>query len=161
MYVNEDISDFDGIIEYTINNKDKLTANPGAFFYYTKLPPYQGGSTTYFTVQQGSSPESFFFDVVKNNIKLWLVTGDKCAQVQLRGNDIPGTTGGNGGFIVFSIPYEVIVPLTSYYVVSVKYDTDTVMDPDGETVDFTFAPTHHDQAGVVTSGITLAPKEFR
>jgi hypothetical protein len=129
MYVKGEAIDFaeyygtaSNLIQFTINKNRKLTTNPGAFFYYYSLSPDVTDRKLSISAVDSSSDESFF-SVVKNNMKLWLVTGTTCAQVQVRGPDAPRQEGAE---TKFTIPTNVEVPDGSYYVVSVKYDTDTV-----------------------------------
>jgi hypothetical protein len=161
MYVNGDAIDFavyyeteSNLIQYTINKKDKLSTNPGAFFYYSGLSPGVTGGELSISVDSDSSTS--FFSVVKNDMKLWLVTDTTCAQVKLRGPDAPQQVEAE---TKFKIPDEEI-PAGSYYVVSVKYDTDTVENMNGGTVDFTFTPTFDGVAPStgLSAAITLAPK---
>jgi hypothetical protein len=162
MYVNGDAIDFavyyeteSNLIQYTINKKGKLTTNPGAFFYYTELSPDVTDGELSISITSSTSPTSFF-SVVKNDMKLWLVTDTTCAQVKLRGPDAPQQVGAE---TKFKIPDDE-VPAGSYYVVSVKYDTDTVENMNGGTVDFTFTPTFDGVAPStgLSAAITLAPK---
>jgi hypothetical protein len=169
-------SDQGGVIEYTMSEDKKnlgtqvISANPGVFFYFTGLSEFISAGAVYIvqtSSKNSTKNEGLFFSPVKNNVQLWLVTSGTCAQKQLSKEQISVD---ENGTIRVTIPDE-IPDDASYYVISVKYDTNTVKDGsggtvvDGEEVDFTFVTTWTDLISETDSetdpdGITLAPKEF-
>jgi hypothetical protein len=167
-------SDQGGVIEYTMSEDKKnlgtqvISANPGVFFYFTGLSEFISAGAVYIvqtSTETSSGDTGLFFSPVKNNVQLWLVTSGTCAQKQLSKEQISVD---ENGTITVNIPDAV--PAGSYYVISAKYDTDTVKDGSGGTVDageewyFTFVTTSVTTSGSISEtdpdGITLAPKEF-
>ena len=97
------------------------------------------------------------FSATKLDVKLWLVNGTNCTQIQLQSSQI---TISNGDV---TVNITTTAPAGSYYVISVKYDTAAVIGSNvasRPTVKYTF--TTNLGGGpieeTVTKGITLAPK---
>jgi hypothetical protein len=162
-----------GIKDHLINN-----TNPGVFFYYTGLSnaikgvdannDHKVDPIKVFIDQSDNSSVVGAFGVVKNNVMLFKVndnngnhiidSGDTATKVQLNSNQI---TLSDGDVTVNFTPDKV----DSLYVISVKYDTNTVVKTDlhntSPTVKYTF--TTNVNGGSIeetdAKGITLAPKK--
>jgi hypothetical protein len=102
------------------------------------------------------------FSTTKLDVKLWLVTGTSCTQIQLQNNQITLGSGPNAGDV--TVTFTAAAPAGSYYVISVKYDTAAVVGTNlgtaRPTVDYTF--TTNLGGGPIEEtdikGIRLAPK---
>jgi|GEM_PF-6986304 len=186
-YINgtaQDFSDYyagqGGVVQYGVKGDLINNTNPGVFFYYTGLSNTIKGvdgsdadnkadAMTVFIDQSDNSNDVGAFGVVKNNVMLFKVndnngnhiidSGDTATQVQLNSNQI---TLSDGDVTVNFTPDKV----GSLYVISVKYDTNTVVKTDlhntSPTVKYTFN-TDVGKDGAIeetdSKGITLAPKK--
>jgi len=104
-------------------------------FYYTGLSQTITGSGPVVVDQSDDNAAIGPFAQVPNDVKLWLVTGSRCTQVQLAASRIKISSGD----ATVDIPNSA--PAGSYYVISVKYDTGSVKGQNATgqpTVHFTF-----------------------
>ena len=104
------------------------------------------------------------FSTTKNDVKLWLVTGTNCTQIQLQANQITLGSGGNAGDV--TVNFTAAAPAGSYYVISVKYDTAAVVGTNlgtaRPTVNYTFTTDVGNNGSIEetdTKGITLKFKQ--
>jgi hypothetical protein len=170
-YVNGTAVDFDvfyasqgGVIQYTVKSNRINSTNPGVFFYYTGRSQTITGSgpRTVYIDQSDNSSVVGAFSATKNDVKLWLVTGTSCTQIQLQSNQITLGSGANAGDV--QVNFTAAAPAGSYYVISVQYTTGAVVNTNlgsaRPTVKYTF--TTNVGGGPIeetdTKGITLAPK---
>ncbi len=165
-YVNGTAPDFDvfyasqgGVIQYQVKANKISATNPGVFFYWTGVSQTITGSGPVFIDQSDNNANIGPFAPVPNDIKLWLVTGMNCTQVQLAASQI---TISNGDV---TVDVAALAPAGSYYVISVKYDTGSVKGTQlgnaRPTVKYTFTTDVGNNGSIEetdTKGITLAPK---
>jgi hypothetical protein len=178
-----------GVIQYStkdqtndnVNNPTISQTNPGVFFYYTGLSntikgfdgldPGTAPDPMTIKIDQ-SDPSTLFpaFTATKNDVKLFKVNdldgngidpGDTCTQVQLSNNQITLGTNGDAGDVTVNFTPDAV---GSLYVISVKYDTRSVVGTTSTswpTVKYTFN-TDVGNNGTIeetdTNGITIAPK---
>jgi hypothetical protein len=171
-YVNGTAVDFDvyyasqgGVIQYTVKSNKINSTNPGVFFYYTGRSQTMTGSgpRTVYINQSDNSSVVGAFSTTKLDVKLWLVTGTSCTQIQLQDSQITLLTGANAGDVL--VNFTAAAPAGSYYVISVKYDTNAVINTNlgsaRPTVQYTFTTDVGNNGSIEetdTKGITLAPK---
>jgi hypothetical protein len=171
-YVNGTAVDFSdyyasqgGVVQYGVQSNKINQTNPGVFFYYTGLSQALAGSgaRTVYIDQSDNSSVVGAFTATKNDVKLWLVTGTTCTQVQLQNNQITLGSGANLGDV--QVSFTAAAPAGSYYVVSVKYDTGAVVGTNlgsaRPTVKYTFTTDVGKNGSIEETdikGITLAPK---
>ncbi|MDD1608678.1 MAG: hypothetical protein LUQ18_09330, partial [Methylococcaceae bacterium] len=187
-YINGTSQDFSdhyasqsGVVQYGVKSGLINNTNPGAFFYYTGLSNAIKGvdanhdnkadAITVFIDQSDNSRIIGAFNTTKHDIKLFKVTdldhngidaGDTVTQVQLNNNQITRGTHGHFGDVTINFTPDAV---DSLYVISVKYDTNTVVDAGLQgtlpTVKYTFT-TDVGKDGTIeetdSKGITLAPK---
>ena len=171
-YVNGTAQDFadyyayqGGVVQYGVKSNKINQTNPGVFFYYTGLSKALAGSgaRTVYIDQSDNSTVVGPFKATKNDVKLWLVSGTNCAQVQLQSSQITLGSGANTGDV--QVSFNAAAPSGSYYVVSVKYDTAAVVGTNlgaaRPTVKYTFTTDVGKNGSIEETdikGITLAPK---
>ena len=165
-YITGTAIDFDvyyasqgGVVQYQIKRNVISATNPGVFFYWTGLSQTITGTGPVFIAQSDNNTNIGPFAPVPNDIKLWLVTGTTCTQVQLADSQFQIS----GGDVTVDI--ATAAPAGSYYAISVKYDTGSVVGQSAAgkpTVKFSFTTDVGDDGSIEetdTKGITLAPKK--